>query len=73
MFILLFWLRIIIVLLLHFRIKKVSGVDYTDMLFFDDENRNIVDVTRLGVLSILVKNGVSHAVIKEGLDQFSNR
>lgn len=43
------------------------------MLFFDDENRNIVDLTKLGVLSILVKDGVSHAVIKQGLDKFANQ
>ncbi|XP_033221553.1 magnesium-dependent phosphatase 1-like isoform X2 [Belonocnema kinseyi] len=58
----------------HFaKIKRDSGVDYKDMLFFDDESRNIADLTKLGVLSILVKNGVSHAVIKEGLAQFSRK
>ncbi|XP_043468572.1 magnesium-dependent phosphatase 1-like [Leptopilina heterotoma] len=58
----------------HFsKIKKDSGVDFKDMLFFDDEQRNIVDLTKLGVLSILVKDGVSHAVIKQGLDKFAHQ
>ena len=30
------------------RIKKDSGVDYKDMLFFDDEYRNIRDISKLG-------------------------
>ena len=30
------------------RIKKDSGVDYRDMLFFDDDYANIRDVSKLG-------------------------
>ena len=30
------------------RFHEVSGIAYTDMLFFDDEERNIHDVSRLG-------------------------
>ena len=29
-------------------IKKNSGIDYPDMLFFDDEYRNIRDISKLG-------------------------
>jgi magnesium-dependent phosphatase 1 len=29
-------------------IKKSSGIDYSDMLFFDDEYRNIRDISKLG-------------------------
>ncbi|KAK3086106.1 hypothetical protein FSP39_013654 [Pinctada imbricata] len=33
----------------HFkRIHSDSGIDYKDMIFFDDEHRNIVDVGKLG-------------------------
>jgi magnesium-dependent phosphatase 1 len=33
----------------HFEsLKKNSGVQYTDMLFFDDEHRNILDINQLG-------------------------
>ena len=30
-------------------IKKSSGVEYTDMLFFDDEFRNIKDISTIGM------------------------
>nr|CAD7576428.1 unnamed protein product [Timema californicum] len=53
-----------------YRIKKDSGVSFKDMIFFDDEQRNIRDLTQHGVVSILVKNGVSFKVIEEGLLQF---
>ncbi|KAJ8667962.1 hypothetical protein QAD02_009625 [Eretmocerus hayati] len=58
----------------HFsKIKKASGVGYEEMIFFDDEQRNITDLTKVGVLSILVKDGVSHQVIQDALKKFSNR
>ncbi|XP_015126383.1 magnesium-dependent phosphatase 1 [Diachasma alloeum] len=58
----------------HFnKIRKASGVDFEDMIFFDDEHRNIRDLTEAGVLSILVKNGVTHEVVKEGLDKFAKK
>ena len=33
---------------LYSSIKKSSGIDYSDMLFFDDEYRNIRDISKLG-------------------------
>ncbi|KAG5883830.1 hypothetical protein JTB14_033751 [Gonioctena quinquepunctata] len=51
----------------HFNnIKSQSGVEFDDMIFFDDEQRNIRDISELGVVSILVKDGVSKAEIEEG-------
>ena len=47
-----------------------SGVDYERMLFFDDEMRNISEVSKLGVTSVHVKSGVSDAVFSKGLRQF---
>lgn len=41
------------------------------MMFFDDEQRNISDLNKVGVLSILVKNGMTHEVIDHGLKKFS--
>lgn len=39
----------------HFaRLKKQSLVDYSEMIFFDDENRNIRDMKQVGVESILI-------------------
>ncbi|XP_057328282.1 magnesium-dependent phosphatase 1-like [Microplitis mediator] len=58
----------------HFnKIKEASGVDFKDMIFFDDERRNIDDLTKVGVLSIYVKNGLNKNEIKNGLEQFKSR
>ncbi|ENN75585.1 hypothetical protein YQE_07928, partial [Dendroctonus ponderosae] len=55
----------------HFNnIKKQSNCHFEEMLFFDDENRNITDITRLGVVSILVKNGVSKSVVENGIQKY---
>lgn len=40
------------------------------MLFFDDEKRNVVDVSKLGVTCELVPYGVSVPVLKSGLERF---
>ena len=43
----------------HFRqLQSESGLGYEDMLFFDDEDRNIRSVSKLGVHSHLVQRGV---------------
>ncbi|KAJ8927912.1 hypothetical protein NQ314_019542 [Rhamnusium bicolor] len=55
----------------HFKnMKKQSGIDYSEMMFFDDEQRNIRDISELGVLSIFVNNGVSKRVVEEGKKQY---
>ncbi|CAL1680565.1 unnamed protein product [Lasius platythorax] len=55
----------------HFlNIQKSSQADYKDMIFFDDETRNIMDVGKLGVHAILVRDGVTHQVIKSALQSF---
>ncbi|CAG2101996.1 unnamed protein product [Medioppia subpectinata] len=55
----------------HFnRIRKESGVQLSQMLFFDDESRNIKDLKAVGVTSILVNKGVDKVVINEGIKQF---
>ncbi|TQD91364.1 hypothetical protein C1H46_023043 [Malus baccata] len=44
----------------HFqRIHATTGVPFTEMLFFDDEDRNIQTVSKMGVTSVLVGNGVN--------------
>lgn len=39
------------------RLKADSGVQFSDMMFFDDEDRNILEVGRLGksLLTLLLK------------------
>ncbi|OIV96188.1 hypothetical protein TanjilG_14865 [Lupinus angustifolius] len=56
----------------HFqRIHTRTGISFNSMLFFDDENRNIQAVSKMGVTSILVGNGVNLGAFREGLTRFS--
>ena len=45
------------------------------MLFFDDEQRNMYDMNKIGVLMILIDEdiGVTQAVIDHGLKKFAER
>jgi len=44
----------------HFeKIRKKTGIPYDSMIFFDDEHRNIREVSQLGVDCRLVDNGLS--------------
>ena len=56
-------------------IKEQSGVDYQDMLFFDDELRNIRDITQLGVTCVHVNDdcGLDVATLRQGLQAFSTK
>lgn len=54
--------------LTHFnQLKKKSGVSYNEMLFFDDESRNIRDLKSVGVESVLIDQdvGITRALIEE--------
>ncbi|KAL0101430.1 hypothetical protein PUN28_018929 [Cardiocondyla obscurior] len=58
----------------HFsNIQKSSNVDYKDMIFFDDESRNIVDVGKLGVHAVLVQDGVNRRVVEDALGSFGRQ
>lgn len=60
----------------HFgRLRDQTGVEFEEMIFFDDEHRNIVDVTGLGVFSVLVDHntGATESVVKESLDKFAQQ
>ncbi|XP_055934491.1 magnesium-dependent phosphatase 1-like [Argiope bruennichi] len=57
----------------HFkRMQEASGISYSDMLFFDDEQRNISDLRAIGVTSILVPDGVNKQIIEEALRSFKS-
>lgn len=57
----------------HFeRIHRDSGIEYEEMLFFDDESRN-KNVEVLGVTMKLVPRGVSRDVIDEGVRAWRKR
>ncbi|KAJ4716789.1 Magnesium-dependent phosphatase 1 [Melia azedarach] len=56
----------------HFqRIHSRTGVPFNSMLFFDDEDRNIKAVSKMGVASTLVGNGVNLGALRQGLTNFS--
>jgi magnesium-dependent phosphatase 1 len=57
----------------HFeRIHRESGIEYEDMLFFDDESRN-KNVEVLGVVMHLVRDGVSRDEIDAGIRSWRKR
>ncbi|KAL1022553.1 hypothetical protein UPYG_G00029200 [Umbra pygmaea] len=56
----------------HFKkLHADSGLKFSEMMFFDDEHRNIADVSKLGVHCVLVKKGVTMKLVNEELLQFS--
>ncbi|KAB2603333.1 hypothetical protein D8674_004338 [Pyrus ussuriensis x Pyrus communis] len=56
----------------HFqRIHTRTGVPFNSMLFFDEENRNVQAVSKMGVTSILVFNGVNVAALRQGLTNYA--
>lgn len=60
----------------HFRqMKKDSGIEFEDMIFFDNENRNIKDVSSLGVICIFVDSyqGVTKKDVEKALKIYQER
>lgn len=59
----------------HFRAirGRFSGSSYREMLFFDDEDRNIKEVSGLGVESHLVAAGLGWPVVRRALKKFEVR
>mmetsp|Transcript_37400 Transcript_37400/g.81439 ORF Transcript_37400/g.81439 Transcript_37400/m.81439 type:complete len:172 (-) Transcript_37400:126-641(-) len=58
----------------HFqKMHKATGIAFKDMIFFDNENRNCVDVAPLGVTCVYTPNGMTTAKWKEGLAAFAKR
>lgn len=44
----------------HFHnLRKATGIPFEHMVFFDDENRNVVEVGQLGVRTHWVRNGLT--------------
>ncbi|MDW7691780.1 magnesium-dependent phosphatase-1 [Flammeovirgaceae bacterium SG7u.111] len=52
----------------HFaQLQKASGLAYEQMIFFDDEMRNITEVGALGVKAVHVENGINKQVVYDSL------
>lgn len=47
-----------------------SGVSLDEILFFDDEIRNLHDLQPLGIQCIFVPDGLNHSLFKQGLELF---
>ncbi|KAM0788288.1 hypothetical protein ACM66B_001434 [Microbotryomycetes sp. NB124-2] len=57
----------------HFKkIHEDTGIDYDEMLFFDDESRNM-EVTKLGVTFVLVRDGVNRQLFESGLEAWRKK
>jgi len=57
----------------HFQVfQDKSQTPYKSMLFFDDEHRNIKDLSSKGVNCILVEEGVTMQLVKDALKKFEN-
>lgn len=58
----------------HFAaLRDASELDYDEMLFFDDETRNIVEVQTLGVTAFHVTHGISFQVFEDGIERWRDR
>lgn len=56
----------------HFeRLHHKTGVPFSQMVFFDDEKRNIIDVGKLGVTCVHIQNGMSLQTLTQGLETFA--
>lgn len=52
----------------HFtRIQQQANIPFSEMLFFDDEMRNITEVGSLGVTAIFVPNGIKMDMLERYL------
>ncbi|KDD76075.1 acid phosphatase [Helicosporidium sp. ATCC 50920] len=60
--------------LTHFRrLHERTGINYKDMLFFDNESWNIKEVAQLGVTCVHTPRGMTWASWQEGLDRHSKQ
>ncbi|MBB5353069.1 magnesium-dependent phosphatase 1 [Haloferula luteola] len=49
----------------HFHaLRKSSGIDFSEMIFFDDEARNVESVSRLGVTACLLDHGITPGILE---------
>ena len=56
---------------MHFSsLKKASTFEFSQMLFFDDESRNISEVSSLGVACVHVTQGLNQSLFDASLQRF---
>lgn len=53
----------------HFkRIQSHFQIPYSEMVFFDDEHRNIEEIAKLGVKSVFVADGITFQMVQKYFD-----
>jgi len=59
----------------HFKnLKKLyPDIEYTEMIFFDNEVGNIRSVSKLGVHCVYCPDGVTQEIWEQGLNEFASR
>lgn len=57
----------------YYRIKVKSKAEFNEMLFFDDEYRNKKDLDTIGVFTVMVEDGVTEKLVKNGLEEFKKK
>ena len=58
----------------HFaQLAEDSGVAYDDMIFFDDDTRNVRDVSKLGVHVVYTPDGVTPQIIADSVREYVQR
>jgi len=56
----------------HFKsLQEKTGIPYSEMVFFDDEYRNIQEVGDLGVKAVLVEDGINAKIIQKNVPGWS--
>lgn len=55
----------------HFeRLRATSGFEFNEMIFFDDESRNILEVGALGVCAVEVRSGMNNRLFHSAMKKF---
>ncbi|KAI5701628.1 hypothetical protein M8J76_012686 [Diaphorina citri] len=54
-------------------LKEATGIDYKDMIYFDDEQEHVNDISKLGVTATRVENrmGITHETFEKGLKKWA--
>lgn len=58
----------------HFKnLSEESEIEFKEMIFFDDEMRNIQDISSLNVVCQYVENGIDFHAIEKAFNEFQGR
>lgn len=58
----------------HFtKLREDTNIAFEEILFFDDEMRNIREVGGLGVTAVFVSEGLTQTVFENGLETWRTR